>query len=83
MRNTITTWANGYGIWHAKVTLGVATPSDTLNSASVRAVARRAIKREIEARQHKGSPWPLRIEVVANELGADNRLYSITYAERS
>lgn len=82
-RNSVTTWANGYGVWHARVNLAVATPSDGLNSDSLRATARRAIKREIEARQFKGTPWPLKIEVVANDLGADNRLRSITYAEKA
>lgn len=81
-RNSVATWADGYGRWHARVNLAIATPSDGLNSDSIRGVARRAIKREIELRQFKGTPWPLRIEVVANDLGADNRLRSITYAEK-
>ena len=81
-RNSVTTWANGYGIWHAKVKLGVATPSDGLNSDSLRATARRAIRRELKERDAYSGNYRVRIEVVANELGADNRLYSITYAEK-
>jgi hypothetical protein len=81
-RNKVTTWADGFGVWHAKVTLAIATPSDTLPIDSVRRVARRAIRREIELRMYKGTPFPLRIEIEKSHLGADNRFYSITFREK-
>jgi hypothetical protein len=81
-RNKVTTWADGFGRWYARVDLAVATPSDTLPIDSVRRVARRAIRREIEARMYKGTPFPLRIEIDKTDLGADNRFYSITFREK-
>jgi hypothetical protein len=82
-RNTITTYADGFGVWHARVTLGYPAPCDALDGNSLRGAARRAIRRELEARAPRGGlqGYRLRVEVAQNELGADNRLYSITYKE--
>jgi hypothetical protein len=82
MRNKVTTWADGFGIWHATVHLAIATPSDTLRYDSVRSVARRAIRREVEARQIVGRGYRFKIEVDKTDLRADNRLYSITFREK-
>ena len=83
-KNKVETWADGYGVWHAKVTLAIATPSDTLNIDNVRRVARRAIKRELMARQSLESlyGYKTKIGIDKTDLGADNRLYSITFVER-
>jgi hypothetical protein len=81
-RNKVTTWADGFGVWHAKVHLAIATPSDTLPIDSVRRVARRAIRREVEARQIVGQGYRFNIEVDKTDLGADNRFYSITFREK-
>lgn len=80
-RNKVTTWADGYGVWHAKVTLAIATPSDTLKIDNVRRVARRAIKRELEARQIVGEGYRFKIGIDKTDLCADNRLYSLTFKE--
>lgn len=83
-RNKVTTLADGFGVWHAKVTLAIATPSDTLPIDSVRRVARRAIRREIELRNHPKylEGYVTRIEIDKTDLGADNRFYSITFREK-
>lgn len=80
-RNKIHTYADGFGVWYAEVTIGYPAPSDAINSDSIRASARRAIRREVEARGHVGAGYQFRLEVFKNRLGADNRLYSITYRE--
>lgn len=84
MKNRIETWADGFGVWHAKVHLAIATPSDTLNIDSVRRVARRAIRSEIEARAPRTGlgDYRVKIEIDKTHLGADNRFYSITFRER-
>ena len=84
MKNKVVTWADGFGVWHARVELAIATPSDSLNIDNVRRVARRAIKRELMARQSLESlyGYKTKIEVDKTDLGADNRLYSITFVER-
>lgn len=82
MKNRIETWADGFGNWHARVHLAIATPSDGLDIDSVRRVARRAIRREVEARQTVGQGYRFRIVVDKTDLGADNRLYSITFREK-
>lgn len=79
-RNKIVTWADGFGLWYARVELGVKAPSDLLNPASLRTVARRAIRREIQARQ-AGEVAPVRVFVYDNELDSMNRMLSITYKE--
>lgn len=81
MKNKVETWADGFGIWHAKVTLAVATPSDTLPIDNIRRVARRAIRREVELRQKVGHGYRFRIAIDKTNLGADNRLYSLTFKE--
>lgn len=82
-RNTITTYADGFGRWYAGVTIGYPAPSDSLNAASIRASARRAIRRELEARAPRAGlqGYRVRIEICGNSLGADNRMYGLTFRE--
>lgn len=83
-RNRVETWADGFGVWHAKVTLAVATPSDTLPIDNVRRVARRAIKRELMARQSLESLYGYKTKIMLDkcDLRADNRIYSVSFIER-
>ena len=82
MKNKIETWADGFGVWHAKVTLAIVTPSDTLPIDNVRRVARRAIKRELVPRGECSSDYRVEIQLDKCDLGADNRIYSVTFVER-
>lgn len=82
MKNKVTTWSDGFAVWYARVDLAIATPSDTLNIDNVRRVARRAIRREVEARQIVGKGYRFKIEIDKTHLGADNRIYSVTFRER-
>lgn len=83
-RNKVSTWADGFGIWHATVHLAIATPSDTLRYDSVRSVARRAIRRELEWRAPREGLGGYRVKIVLDktDLRADNRLYSVTFKEK-
>jgi hypothetical protein len=81
-RNKVTTWADGFGRWYARVDLAIATPSDTLPIDSVRRVARRAIRREVSLREMVGEYYQFNIEIYKTDLGADNRFYSITFREK-
>lgn len=81
-RNSVKAWLDSSGLWRARVSIGIPAPCDSLSSESLRTLASREIKREIERERFKGKPWPLHLEVIENELGNDNRLYSITYAEK-
>jgi hypothetical protein len=57
---TVTTWANGYGIWHARVNFPANGYTDEYlanHGRRIRAKARRAIRREIEARGDVGPGW--------------------------
>lgn len=80
---SVVTWMDGFGVWHARV----AFPSpgygpDHLDKQvhRIRAKARRAIRREILARQN-GPIHPVRVHVEANSLDHMNRMHSITYKE--
>lgn len=80
----VTTWADDTGRWHARVTFPGIGYGDYLNGQidRVRAKARRAIRREITARQ--GAPvGPVRVEVVGSyQHPSALTTQHITYAER-
>lgn len=81
-RNKIVAWADGFGLWYARVELAVKAPSDGLNGDSLRSSARRAIRRELQARQ-AGKLAPVRVFVQDNKLDSMNRVVYITYKEVS
>lgn len=64
----MTTWADGFGIWHARVPL---TPDS-------RNVAQRAIRRELEARGALGEGYRVRVRQVADAARVRG---TVTYAE--
>lgn len=80
---TVTTWADGFGSWHARVDFpypGYGNVYMDENIDRIHAKARRAIRREILARE-AGPIGPVRIHVAANDQDHMGRMRSITYAE--
>lgn len=85
MKETVTTWADGLGVWHARIDFplpGYGPAYLDRHIDRIRAKARRAIRREIEVRQG-AHPAPVRISVAANCLDHMNVMRSITYRERT
>lgn len=79
----VTTWADGFGIWHAKITFpqpGHETTSLTPHAQRLRHKARRAIRNEITSRGENGPGWICRIEIADIEA-ANQVTTSITYRE--
>lgn len=72
----VVTYADGSGRWFARVEFDKAGPAwIAQNIDRIRAKARRAIKREIAAREALSASWRCRIEVTAQEMT------SITFGE--
>jgi 1,4-dihydroxy-2-naphthoyl-CoA synthase len=82
---TVTTYADGFGIWHCKVatTAGwgnAGTRDIAKHIGAIRARARRAITREIQARQ--AAPMgKLRLVVAYSRQYSTGPTYSITFKE--
>lgn len=85
---TVTTWADGFGVWHAKVSdprgWGNAGERDiSKHWASIRARARRAIRREILGRE-AGPIGPLHIEVeTTSDPTGTGVIFAVTFRELS
>jgi hypothetical protein len=80
---SVSTWADGFGRWHARVTFpepGYGPQYLDASIARIRAKARRAIIREVLARE--SVDYRCRVEVVEHDQDSLNRMHSITYAER-
>ena len=82
---TLTTWADGFGRWHCKVSSvigwGNAGPYDIdLHRNAMRERARRAIRSEIESRGN-GQRVIVALKVAGNSLDSMNVLHSLTFAE--
>ncbi len=78
------TWADSFGVWHARVEFPGAGYGPTHLEGQItriRAKARRAIRREVAARQG-AQRFTVRVQVVGNDLDHLNRMRSIEYAER-
>lgn len=85
-RESVTWWADSFGRWHVKVAFpGRGYGPDTLQAEGdrIRAKARRAMRREISARQTVGPGWRCAIEVAENDLDHMNVMRSITYREKA
>lgn len=81
---TVTTWADAYGRWHARIDFpfpGYGPAHMNAHADRIRAKARRAIRRELESRGHAGEGWRCGVSVVDNSLDHLNRMQSMTYAE--
>ena len=84
---TLLTWANGYGIWHAKATFEPALGNTPAANAIVERALKqmkRSIRAEISERMAPKKCCRLSYEVKNNEtqLGT-GRLISLTIAERA
>jgi len=81
---TIDSWANGYGIWHARAVfaMGVGnTPEAERLKYNALAQCKRRIREELKARQ--GQPLGrLRYEISDNYVDPQNRMWSITVKEK-
>jgi len=80
---TVHTWADAFGAWHARITFpapGYGPAHLRGEIRRIRAKARRAIRREILARER--GPIRVRIEVTANDENSQGQMQSITFGER-
>lgn len=88
-RNTLTSWADGFGLWHCRVEFGSHGYGNTGFYAlerhwdSIRGTARRAMRREIQSRSALDLIGKrLRIEVEAQGIHASTNVwYSVTFKE--
>lgn len=86
MRATVKTWADGYGIWHARVSdprgWGNAGERNIARHIdSIRATARRAIRREILAREDGPiAPVRLVVENTSDPTGT-GVIFAVTFKE--
>lgn len=81
---SVVTWADGFGTWHARVSFpspGYGPAFIAAHIDRVRAKARRAIRRELVARYQLSPAYRLSIKVEANALDHLNRTHSITFVE--
>ncbi len=83
----VTTWADGFGVWHCKVSFpapGYGPAKMDKDAHRIRARARKAIRAEVEARAPEGViPPTTYVEVAANDLDHMNIMKSITYKEKT
>lgn len=81
----ITTWADGFGIWHARVTFPEpgydSTKLASHDRSRIRTRARLAIRSEIQQRQGE-QRFTVSVEVVESDQDDDGVTRSITYRER-
>lgn len=81
---TLSVWANGFGVWSCRVTfpgIGYGPLYLDANADRIRAKARRAIRREILAR-NTGQIAPVRVVVSASNLNHMNIMRSVTFTEK-
>lgn len=87
MRYDVTTYADGFGTWHAKVlfehTLSESDSRPEFNLdckwSSIRRAARSAINAELQAREN--NPAPVRIDVHKQLMYGDNTWYGVEFVE--
>jgi hypothetical protein len=82
---SLKTWANGFGVWHCKITFDGAgagnAPAGQRLTDNGRRAAQRAIRREILLREAPRKIRRLRYAVVANQEASTGQLLSLTIAE--
>lgn len=86
---TVTTWADGFGVWHSRITFpfpGYGPHFTDTQWDRIRAKGRRAIKREIVQRNAtRSNPtmrgYVCRIQVAHVDLDHMNRMQSVTFKE--
>ena len=81
---TVTTWADSRGRWHARVDFPYPGYGDALAGEwdRIRAKARRAIRRELEARGEIGAGYAVRVELVrSTQHPSALTTTSVTFAE--
>lgn len=82
---TVTTWANAFGRWHARVDFpapGYGPGYLDGHVDRIRAKARRAIRREIGQREQLPRNYRVSVIVEDNDLDHMNRMRSLTFAEK-
>ncbi|KOV84748.1 hypothetical protein [Nocardia sp. NRRL S-836] len=81
---TVSTWADDFGRWHALVRFAEPLGRDALerNADRVRRRARRAIRRELAARDAVGPGWQCRVQLVDAFVAPGCVTRSLIYAER-
>ena len=87
MNYELTSWANGFGIWHCRADF---TPPGLGNSPEAEgikhlalAACKRRIRRELVDRESPGTIVRLSFQVFDIKIDSMNRMWSITVAEKS
>lgn len=83
---TLTTWADGFGVWYCRAEfefpgLGNTGEAEAIKYAALRA-CKRAIRREITTREAPRQVRRLAYEIAANKLDSLNRLHNFTVREK-
>ena len=96
-RDTVETWADGFGVWHARILCASHGYGNAGEYAldrhwtRLRAMARRAIRRELELRDAIVKPgrgstdpaWRLNLEIVkVSEYASSGVIYALEFKER-
>jgi hypothetical protein len=83
----LTTWANGFGIWHCRADFAPPGVGNSPEGEAVKyralAACKRKIRQEVAEREAPRTVRRLSYHVVANNLDSLNRMWSITVAEKT
>lgn len=86
MNYTLTTWANGFGLWYCRADFDAPGVGNSYEGESLKyralAACKRRIRKEITAREDPRNIKRLSYHVVANKIDQLNRMWSITVAEK-
>jgi hypothetical protein len=87
MNYTLTTWADGFGVWHCRADfdspgVGNSHEAEALKYKALDA-CKRKIRKQIANREAPRQVARLSYQVVANELDSLNRMWSITVAKKA
>jgi hypothetical protein len=82
----LTTWANGFGIWHCRADfdspgVGNSPEAEALKYRAL-AACKRKIRQEVAQREKPRAVARLSYAIAANEIDQLNRMWSITVMEK-
>ena len=87
MKYTLTTWADGFGVWHCRADFDSPGAGNNHEGEALKYKAldacKKKIRQEISNREAPRQAGRLSYHVIANKLDPLNRMWSITVAEKA